>query len=147
MAEDSATPGPKARIDDARRRKPLASGSTLMVVGWHRTPSLGAGSKGTPPVYPDRSDESPSPLTLAHLPLRIPIQDGWAGFRVAIYLSSWGKRMAEQLHQYARVHEIVPVESWSKDGVEGWLFRDKKNQTIFVESSKLLGHQLAFEVN
>ena len=70
-----------------------------------------------------------------------------AGFRIASYLSSWGKRMAEQLHQYARVHEIVPVESWRKDGVEGWLFRDKENQTIFVESSELLGHQLAFEVN
>ena len=55
--------------------------------------------------------------------------------------------MAEQLHQYARVHEIVPVESWRKDGVEGWLFRNKENQTIFVESSELLGHQLAFEVN
>ncbi len=58
-----------------------------------------------------------------------------------------GERMAEQLHQYARVHEIVPVESWRKDGVEGWLFRDRENQTIFVETSKLLGHQLTFEVN
>ncbi len=55
--------------------------------------------------------------------------------------------MAEQLNQYARVHEIVPVESWRKDGVEGWLFRDRKNQTIFVESSKLLGHQPTFEVS
>lgn len=53
--------------------------------------------------------------------------------------------MAEQLNQYARVHEIVPVESWRKDGVEGWLFRDRENQTIFVESSKLLGHQPALE--
>gem|GEM_PF-916651 len=86
-------------------------------------------------------------MTLAHPPPSISVQDGWAGFRIASYLSSWGKRMAEQLHQYARVHEIVPVESWRKDGVEGWLFRDKENQTIFVESSELLGHQLAFEVN
>ena len=55
--------------------------------------------------------------------------------------------MAEQLNQYARVHEIVPVESWRKDGVEGWLFRDLENQTIFVESSELLGQQPATEAS
>ena len=49
-----------------------------------------------------------------------------------------GGNVAEQLHQYARVHEIVPVESWRKDGVEGWLFRDKENQTIFVETAELM---------
>lgn len=49
--------------------------------------------------------------------------------------------MAELLNRYARVHEIVPVESWKQDGVEGWLFRDRDNQLIFITSSVLLGHQ------
>lgn len=54
--------------------------------------------------------------------------------------------MSEQLLQYARVHEIVPVESWRKDGVEGWLFRDRENQTIFVEKAKLMGEATPVEV-
>jgi hypothetical protein len=49
--------------------------------------------------------------------------------------------MAELLNRYARVHEIVPVESWKKDGVDGWLFRDRDNHLIFIASSVLLGHQ------
>jgi len=51
---------------------------------------------------------------------------------------SLGGNVAEQLHQYARVHEFVPVESWRKDGVEGWLFRDKENQTVFVETAEFM---------
>jgi len=49
--------------------------------------------------------------------------------------------MAELLNRYARVHEIVPVESWKKNGVDGWLFRDRDNHLIFIASSVLLGHQ------
>ena len=56
-----------------------------------------------------------------------------------------GGCVAEQLHQYARVHEIVPVESWRKDGVEGWLFRDRENQTIFVETAELMREQAVVE--
>ncbi|MFQ5655669.1 MAG: hypothetical protein ACE5GW_13190, partial [Planctomycetota bacterium] len=49
--------------------------------------------------------------------------------------------MAERLNRFARVHEIVPVESWKKNGVDGWLFRDRDNSLIFVTSSELLGRQ------
>ncbi len=49
--------------------------------------------------------------------------------------------MAELLNRYARVHEIVPVESWKKDGVDGWLFRDRENHLIFIASTQLEGHQ------
>ncbi len=45
--------------------------------------------------------------------------------------------MAECLNRYARCREIVPVESWTKDGVEGWLFRDRDNCLIFVSSAEL----------
>ncbi|MGB1070783.1 MAG: hypothetical protein ACPG1Z_03875 [Planctomycetota bacterium] len=54
--------------------------------------------------------------------------------------------MSEQLLQYARVHEIVPVESWREDGVEGWLFRDRENQTIFVETAELMREMAPVEV-
>lgn len=49
--------------------------------------------------------------------------------------------MAELLNRYARLHEIVPVESWKKDGKEGWLFRDRNNNLIFISASTLQGHQ------
>ncbi len=47
--------------------------------------------------------------------------------------------MAERLNQFARLHEVVPVESWRKNGVDGWLFRDRRNRLLFVPSVKLLG--------
>ena len=47
--------------------------------------------------------------------------------------------MAERLNHFARLHEVVPVESWKKDGVEGWLFRDRRNQLHFITSVELLG--------
>lgn len=46
--------------------------------------------------------------------------------------------MAETLNRYARCREIVPVESWTKDGIEGWLFRDRDNGLVFVSSEELL---------
>ncbi|MGA1202771.1 MAG: hypothetical protein ACO4BJ_07275 [Planctomycetota bacterium] len=49
--------------------------------------------------------------------------------------------MAELLNRYARLHEIVPVESWMKDGIDGWLFRDRNNSLIFIAASELQGHQ------
>jgi len=57
-----------------------------------------------------------------------------------------GINVSEQLLQYARVHEIVPVESWREDGVEGWLFRDRENQTIFVETAELMREMAPVEV-
>lgn len=49
--------------------------------------------------------------------------------------------MAELLNRYARVHEVVPVESWKKDGIDGWLFRKRDNNLVFITSTELLGHQ------
>ena len=49
--------------------------------------------------------------------------------------------MAELLNRYARLHEIVPVESWKKDGIDGWLFRNRDNHLIFIAASELQGHQ------
>ena len=51
--------------------------------------------------------------------------------------------MAERLNQFARNNEVVPVESYKKDGVDGWLFRDRDNRLIFISISELLGHQPA----
>lgn len=47
--------------------------------------------------------------------------------------------MAERLNQFARCHEVVPVESYKKEGVDGWLFRDRDNRLIFIPTSELLG--------
>lgn len=46
--------------------------------------------------------------------------------------------MAEYLNQFARKHEIVPVKMWRQDGIEGWLFRDRKNELLFVSTSDLV---------
>jgi hypothetical protein len=46
--------------------------------------------------------------------------------------------MAEILNRYARVNEIVPVQSWIQDGEDGWLFRDRDNQFVFVATVKLM---------
>ncbi|MFN0057246.1 MAG: hypothetical protein ACKVX7_02205 [Planctomycetota bacterium] len=46
--------------------------------------------------------------------------------------------MAECLNRYARLNEIVPVQSWIQDGVDGWLFRDRDNRFVFVATLKLL---------
>ena len=53
--------------------------------------------------------------------------------------------MAERLNQFARNHEVVPVESHVKDGVEGWLFRNRENRLIFISTDELMGHQPAEE--
>ena len=50
-----------------------------------------------------------------------------------------GPFMAERLNQFARCHEVVPVESYKKEGVDGWLFRDRDNRLIFIPISELLG--------
>ena len=47
--------------------------------------------------------------------------------------------MAERLNHFARLHEVVPVESYKKDGVDGWLFRDRENRLIFIPTSELEG--------
>ena len=47
--------------------------------------------------------------------------------------------MAERLNEYARLHDVVPVASWKKDGEEGWLFRDRGNRLFFISSHELLG--------
>lgn len=49
--------------------------------------------------------------------------------------------MAECLTRLARCREIVPIESWQKDGVEGWLFRDFNNNLVFIPSTELLEFQ------
>ncbi len=49
--------------------------------------------------------------------------------------------MAERLNQFARVHGVVPVESYKKNGVDGWLFRDREHRLIFIPISELLGHK------
>lgn len=46
-------------------------------------------------------------------------------------------RMAEHLNRFARQHGIVPVEMFRRAGVEGWLFRDRQNQLVFVSKSEL----------
>lgn len=65
----------------------------------------------------------------------------WASLGSRYSVAPRGIAMVEQLHRFARVNEIVPVESWRKDGVEGWLFRNKENELLFFTSSELLGHQ------
>lgn len=45
--------------------------------------------------------------------------------------------MGEHLNRFARKHEIVPVKMWRENGVEGWLFRDRKNELRFVRTSEL----------
>lgn len=45
--------------------------------------------------------------------------------------------MAEHLNRYARLHEIVPVETYRQGGVEGWLFRDREHKVFFVSQSDL----------
>ena len=51
--------------------------------------------------------------------------------------------MAERLNEFARNHEVVPVESHVKDGVEGWLFRNREYRLIFFSTAELMGHQPA----
>ncbi len=51
--------------------------------------------------------------------------------------------MAECLNQFARNNGVVPVESYKKDGVDGWLFRDRDNRLIFISTLELLSHQPA----
>lgn len=46
--------------------------------------------------------------------------------------------MGEHLNRFARKHEIVPVKMWRENGVEGWLFRDRKNELHFVRTSELI---------
>lgn len=50
--------------------------------------------------------------------------------------------MGEFLNRFARKHEIVPVKMWRKDGEEGWLFRDRRNELLFVATSELVEQNL-----